>query len=224
MEGQLAAAIDHTLLKPEAGKEDILKLCREAAEYRFAAVCINPVYVKLARQELDRLNCPQIQVCTVIGFPLGASATAVKAFEAERALEEGAGEVDMVMNIGALKEGDRDFVRNDMAAVVKAARGKTVKVILETGLLSEEEIRLACCLAGEAGAHFVKTSTGFGPGGAKVKDVRLMKETVGPHMEVKASGGVRTLEEARAMLAAGATRIGTSRGGAIMEEYRAGQP
>ena len=221
MEINLASFVDHTLLKPEAGKKDILKLCREAADYGFAAVCINPAYVKLAREELDRLNSPECRVCTVIGFPLGASTPSVKAFETQKALEEGAGEVDMVINIGALKDGDEEYVRADIAAVVAAAPGKIVKVIMETGLLSEEEKILACTLAREAGAQFVKTSTGFGPGGATVEDVCLMKETVGSGMEVKASGGIRTLKDALGMLEAGATRIGTSRGIEIMEEWKA---
>jgi deoxyribose-phosphate aldolase len=217
----LASCIDHTLLKPEAGQRDIGKLCREAGDYKFAAVCVNPIHVKTARSELDRLDCQEIRVCSVIGFPLGACTTAVKAFETEQAVADGAAEVDMVINIGALKEGDQAFVLADIGAVVQAARGRVVKVIVETGLLTEEEKVLACSLAQEAGAHFVKTSTGFGPGGATVSDIRLMKETVGVKMEVKASGGVRTLAEAMAMLKAGATRIGTSRGGALMEELSA---
>lgn len=217
----LASCIDHTLLKPEASKRDIGKLCREAGEYKFAAVCVNPVHVKTARVELDKLACSEVKVCGVVGFPLGASAASVKAFEAETAVADGAAEVDMVINIGALKEGDQALVLADIGAVVKAARGRVVKVILETGLLTEEEKVLGCSLAQEAGAHFVKTSTGFGPGGATVFDVRLMKETVGPKMEVKASGGVRTLGEAMAMLKAGATRIGASSGVAIMEEFKA---
>lgn len=217
----LASCIDHTLLKPEAGQRDIVKLCREAGDYKFAAVCVNPIHVKTARSELDRLDCQEIRVCSVIGFPLGACTTAVKAFETEQAVADGAVEVDMVINIGSLKEGDQAFVLADIGAVVQAARGRVVKVILETGLLTEEEKVLACSLAQEAGAHFVKTSTGFGPGGATVSDIRLMKETVGVKMEVKASGGVRTLAETMAMLKAGATRIGTSRGGALMEELLA---
>ncbi|MEW5784730.1 MAG: deoxyribose-phosphate aldolase [Bacillota bacterium] len=219
MTENLAKYIDHTLLKPEATRADIVKLCLEAIKYGFAAVCINPAYVKTACAQLA--NSP-VKVCTVIGFPLGATTAAVKAFEAAEAVENGAAEIDMVLNIGALKSGDESYVADEVASVVKASRGRTVKVILETGLLTETEKVLACRLAKQGGAHFVKTSTGFGPGGATVADIRLMRETVGPGLGVKASGGVRSLETARDMITAGATRIGTSSGIAIIKETGAG--
>lgn len=213
MTENLAGYIDHTLLKPEATEADILKLCREAIRYRFKTVCVNPAYVRTA---CAALQGSPVKVCTVIGFPLGATTTAVKAFEAAEAVAGGAAEIDMVLNVGMLKSGNTKYVTTEVAAVVEAAAGRTVKVILETGLLSESEKVLACRLAKEGGAHFVKTSTGFGPGGATVSDVRLLRETVGPAMGVKASGGVRTCEAARELLAAGATRIGTSSGIAII--------
>jgi deoxyribose-phosphate aldolase len=206
---KLAPYIDHTLLKPEATGDQIKKLCREALEHHFYSVCINPSYVKLAAVEL---KSSPVKICAVIGFPLGATTTAVKAFEAREAVETGADELDMVIHVGALKSGDEAYVKKDIAAVVDAAGGKIVKVIIETGLLSDEEKVRACKLAQEAGAHFVKTSTGFGPGGAVVSDILLMRETVGPGIGVKASGGVRTTEAARKMIDAGETRIGTSSG------------
>lgn len=209
MSEKLAPYIDHTLLKPEATGDQIKKLCREALEHHFYSVCINPSYVKLAAVEL---KSSPVKICAVIGFPLGATTTAVKAFEAREAVETGADELDMVIHVGALKSGDEAYVKKDIAAVVDAAGGKIVKVIIETGLLSDEEKVRACKLAQEAGAHFVKTSTGFGPGGAVVSDILLMRETVGPGIGVKASGGVRTTEAARKMIDAGATRIGTSSG------------
>lgn len=218
MVSNIASYIDHTLLKPEAGKASIIKLCQEASNYKFAAVCINPAYVKLARRELDKLKCSKIKVCTVIGFPLGASATSVKVFETETAITAGAEEIDMVINIGILKEGDQDFISTEIKSVIKAAQGKMVKVILETSLLTEEEKILGCRLAKEAGADFVKTSTGFSLGGATVSDIRLMRDTVGLEMGIKASGGISSREELLKMLAAGATRIGTSRGVEIMKE------
>jgi len=181
----------------------------------FYSVCINPSYVQTAVSELKD---SAVKVCAVIGFPLGATTTATKAFEAAEAIASGAEEVDMVIHIGALKGGEEDYVRGDIAAVVKAANGKTVKVIIESGLLADNEKVLACRLAKEAGAGFVKTSTGFGPGGATVGDIRLMRETVGPDLGVKASGGVRTLETARLMIEAGATRIGTSSGITIVQQ------
>jgi len=207
----LARYIDHTLLKPEATAADIDQLCAEAEEYRFASVCINPTWVKRAAANLRGSD---VVTCTVIGFPLGATTTQIKAMEARRALREGAREVDMVINVGALKSGDIDLVREDIAQVAEAAHevGGLCKVILETALLTDEEKVIASSLAKEAKADFVKTSTGFGPGGATVYDVALMRETVGPEMGVKASGGVRTAEDVEDMIAAGATRIGASAG------------
>jgi len=207
----LARYIDHTLLKPEANAEDIDELCAEAREYKFASVCINPTWV---RRAANSLRGSGVVTCTVIGFPLGATTTAIKAMEARRALREGAREVDMVLNVGALKSGDYDQVREDIAQVAEAAHevGGLCKVILETALLTDEEKVVASALAKEAKADFVKTSTGFGSGGATVYDVALMRETVGPDMGVKASGGVRTLEDVEDMIAAGATRIGASAG------------
>ncbi len=204
----IAKMIDHTLLKADATKEMIINLCQEAKEYNFKSVCINPVWVKQAKEEL---RDSQVEVCTVIGFPLGATATAVKAFETEQAIKDGATEVDMVINIGALKGKDYETVQADISAVVEKAKGKAlVKVILETGLLSDEEKVKACQLAKLAKADFVKTSTGFGNGGATVEDIRLMRQTVGELMGVKASGGVRDYATAMKMIEAGATRIGAS--------------
>jgi deoxyribose-phosphate aldolase len=207
----MARYIDHTMLKPEATAAEIDQLCREAEQYHFASVCINPTWVKRAAEKLRGTSVP---VCTVIGFPLGATTPEIKAMEARRALRDGAREVDMVLNIGALKSGDYDLVRNDIEKVVDAAHdgGALCKVILETALLTDEEKVIASSLAKGAKADFVKTSTGFGPGGATVYDVALMRETVGPHMGVKASGGVRTADDAEDMIAAGATRIGASAG------------
>lgn len=207
----MARFIDHTLLKPEATASDIDQLCREAARYHFASVCINPTWVKRAAENLRGTGVP---VCSVIGFPLGATTSEVKAMEARRALRDGAREVDMVLNIGALKSGDHQLVLKDIEKVVDAAHesGALCKVILETALLTDEEKVIASSLAKRAKADFVKTSTGFGPGGATVYDVALMRETVGPDMGVKASGGVRTADDAEDMIAAGATRIGASAG------------
>lgn len=207
----MARYIDHTLLKPEATASDIDRICREAEEYHFASVCINPTWVKRAAENLRHT---QVAVCSVIGFPLGATTPEVKAMEARRALRDGAREVDMVLNIGALKSGEHDLVLKDIEKVVDAAHevGAICKVILETALLSDEEKVIASALAKQAKADFVKTSTGFGPGGATVYDVALMRETVGPEMGVKASGGVRTTGDAEDMIAAGATRIGASAG------------
>lgn len=209
----ILAKIDHTLLKPEATKADIIKLSEEAKQYKFASVCVNPFWVSTAAEVLKGT---EVNVCTVIGFPLGASASEVKAFEVKKAIEDGATEVDMVLNIGALKAGDLEVVTNDMIQVVEAAKGKAlVKVILETCLLTPEEIVTACKCAVKAGADYVKTSTGFSTGGATVEAVKLMAETVGPNIGVKASGGVRSLEDAQAMIANGATRLGSSAGVAI---------
>ena len=213
--------IDHTNLKPYASREDIIRLCDEAIEYNFYAVCVNPYRVKLAKEYL-REKKADVKVASVIGFPLGATPTEVKVFEAKKALEDGADELDMVINIGALKDKGYDYVRNDIAEVVKVAheKGAKVKVIIETCYLTEEEKVKACELAKEAGADFVKTSTGFGTGGATVEDVRLMRKVVGPEMGVKAAGGIRTYEQALAMIEAGANRIGTSSGVKIVEGTR----
>lgn len=207
----LAKYIDHTLLKPEATAEQIDQLCNEARKYNFASVCINPTWVKRAA---TNLRGTRVVTCTVIGFPLGANTTAIKAMEARRALREGAREIDMVLNVGALKSGAYEQVKEDIAQVAEAAHevGGLCKVILETALLTDEEKVIASSLAKEAKADFVKTSTGFGSGGATVYDVALMRETVGPEMGVKASGGVRTLEDVEDMIAAGASRIGASAG------------
>ncbi len=207
----MARFIDHTLLKPDATASDIDQLCREAEQFRFASVCINPTWVKRAAENLRGSSVP---VCSVIGFPLGATTPEVKALETRRALRDGAREVDMVLNIGALKSGDHDLVLKDIEKVVDAAHevGALCKVILETALLTDEEKVIASSLAKKARADFVKTSTGFGPGGATVYDVALMRETVGPNMGVKASGGVRTAVDVEDMIAAGATRIGASAG------------
>ncbi|KAF1305022.1 deoxyribose-phosphate aldolase [Candidatus Enterococcus willemsii] len=207
--------IDHTLLKPEATKEAVLDIIKEAKQYEFASVCVNPYWVALASKELAETS---VAVCTVIGFPLGANTTAVKAFETEDAIQNGASEIDMVINIGALKSGDEAFVLQDIQKVVEVAKGRAlVKVILETCLLTEEEIIRASKLAVQAGADFVKTSTGFSTGGATVKDIELMRNTVGPDIGVKASGGVRTAEDAQAMIQAGASRIGASSSVAIID-------
>ncbi len=211
----LASMIDHTLLKPEATRAQIEKLCAEAKQYRFATVCVQPFRVAVCA---ELLKGSQVKVCTVIGFPLGANRAEVKALETVRACADGAGEFDMVMNIGALKDGNLAAVENDIASVIKAAQGRTVKVILETALLSDEEIKSACAVCIIAGADFVKTSTGFGPGGATVHHVKLMKETVGDQLEVKASGGIRDRETMIAMIEAGATRIGTSNGAGMVSD------
>ncbi len=208
----IAARIDHTLLKADATEEDIRKLCEEARQHRFAAVCVNPVWVSLCRQLLQDTG---VMVATVVGFPLGALSAEAKAEEAARAAAEGADELDMVMNIGLLKSGRDAEVEEDIRTVVQAAGGRTVKVIIETVLLTDEEKVTACTLAQRARAHYVKTSTGFSKGGATVDDVALMRKVVGDTMGVKASGGIRTAEDARKMIAAGATRIGTSAGVSI---------
>lgn len=211
---ELNRMIDHTILKPEATEAAVQKIIDEAKEYNFFSVCINPCWVAFASEQLADTD---VVVCTVIGFPLGANTPEVKAYEAADAIKNGANEVDMVINIGALKSQQYDHVRQDIQGVVDAAKGKAlVKVIIETALLTDEEKVKACELAKEAGADFVKTSTGFSTGGAKVADIRLMRETVGPDMGVKASGGVHNAEEALAMIEAGATRIGASTGVAIV--------
>ncbi len=212
----LAKMIDHTLLKPEATQDQIAQLCFEARKYGFASVCINPTWVSLCAQLLQGSS---VKVCTVIGFPLGATAPEVKAFETQNALEHGATEIDMVINIGALKARDLELVAKDIRGVVTAAhaRGAIVKVIIEAVLLTDEEKTIACLLSKEAGADFVKTSTGFASGGATVHDVELMRRTVGPEMGVKAAGGVRTFEDAEKLIKAGATRIGASAGVKIIQ-------
>jgi len=205
--GDVARFIDHTLLKPDATDDEVRELCREARTYNFASVCINPSKVRLAAQMLE--GCPSM-VCTVVGFPLGATTAATKAAETRDAIANGADEIDMVINVGALKAKDYETVQKDIEAVVAAAAGKTTKVILETSLLTDEEKVQGCVLSKNAHATFVKTSTGFGGGGATADDIALMRKTVGPTMGVKASGGVRDLETARKMLQSGATRIGAS--------------
>ncbi|MGE5258384.1 MAG: deoxyribose-phosphate aldolase [Hyphomicrobiales bacterium] len=212
---RVAACIDHTLLKPVATDEQIVRLCREALESNFAAVCVNPCYIRLA---VGQLAHSPVKACSVIGFPLGASTTRIKAAEAELAVAEGATEVDMVISVGALKSGRLVYVEDDIRQVVTAAGEALVKVIIETCFLTDTEKVTACRLAMNAGAGFVKTSTGFGSGGATVADVRLMRSTVGSALGVKASGGVRALADALAMLEAGASRIGTSSGVEILSQ------
>lgn len=208
-----AKMIDHTLLKPEASREQVKKLCREAAEYGFHSVCVNSCYVSFCA---DLLKDSDVKVCTVIGFPLGAMSSAGKAAEAAAAVKDGADELDMVINVGMIKSGDWEYVRRDIEEVVKAAGSRAlVKVILETCLLTDDEKRIACRVCREAGAAYVKTSTGFSTGGATAADVRLMREEAGDSMGVKASGGIRSLKDAEEMAAAGADRIGTSSGIAI---------
>ncbi len=212
----LAKTIDHTLLKPDATQDQIAQLCFEARKYGFASVCVNPTWVELCAKLLE--GSP-VKVCSVIGFPLGATAPEVKAFETQNAIDHGATEIDMVINIGALKARDLELVAKDIRGVVTTAhaRGAIVKVIIEAVLLTDEEKTIACLISKEAGADFVKTSTGFASGGATVHDVALMRKTVGPEMGVKAAGGVRTYEDAEKMIKAGATRIGASAGIKIVQ-------
>ena len=210
--------IDHTILKPEITQEQVEKILSEAKEYDFASVCVNPTWVSLAAESLKDSD---VKVCTVIGFPLGANTSAVKAFETEDAIANGADEIDMVINIGALKAGNDALVLDDIKAVVDASGDKLVKVIIEACLLTDEEKVRACQLSKEAGADYVKTSTGFSTGGATVADVALMRKTVGPDMGVKASGGARSYEDAIAFIEAGASRIGASSGVAIMNGAQA---
>ncbi|HYV06684.1 MAG TPA: deoxyribose-phosphate aldolase [Blastocatellia bacterium] len=214
---EVARYIDHTLLKPEATRDEILKLCEEGARFGFASVCINPIWV---REAACALRGSGVKVCTVIGFPLGANEPDTKAYEARRAIFDGASELDMVINVGALKSSDDSLVSRDIAGVVAVAHevNYLCKVILETGLLTEEEKVRGCLLAKEAGADFVKTSTGFSKGGATVADIALMRRVVGGEMGVKASGGVRDLKQAQEMIRAGATRIGASVGVKIVQE------
>ncbi|WP_299632642.1 deoxyribose-phosphate aldolase [uncultured Virgibacillus sp.] len=212
---QLAKYIDHTQLKPETSKEKITQIVEEAIEYDFASVCVNPYWVPYCYSKLKNTT---VKVCTVIGFPLGATSTEAKVAETKQAIKDGATEVDMVINIGALKSGDDETVKSDIEKLVLTAKGQALtKVIIETSLLTEEEKVRACKLAKEANADFVKTSTGFSGGGATVEDIRLMRQTVGPEMGVKASGGVRDLETTNAMIEAGATRIGASAGVSILK-------
>ncbi len=218
-EQELARMIDHTLLKPEATPAQVQVLCEEARQYHFASVCVNPSFVP---QCANLLAGSDVAVCTVIGFPLGATSTAAKVFETEQAIRDGAKEVDMVIAIGRLKGGDTAYVQDDIAQVVAAAHagGAICKVIIETSMLTDDDKRAACAAAVAARADFVKTSTGFGGGGATVADIALMREAVGPAMGVKASGGVRSLDDARALIAAGATRLGASAGVQIMQGLR----
>ena len=209
----IAKMVDHTMLKADATSETIRRYCTEAKEYGFASVCVNTCHVPLVAQELKGSG---VDVCCVVGFPLGAMLTSAKAFEASEAVKAGADEVDMVMNIGAMKDKNYNMVRDDIKAVVEASQGKAVKVILENCLLTKEEIKMACEISVEAGADFVKTSTGFSTGGAVTEDVALMKQTVGDRAKVKASGGIRTPEEAQAMIKAGADRIGAGNGIALL--------
>lgn len=212
---ELAKCIDHTLLRTDARRVDVEKLVEEAKAYHFASVCVSPIWVAFASQALRGSG---VKTCTVIGFPQGATPSAVKAFETKQAIADGAEEVDMVIAVGRLKDGDDAYVKADIEAVVATAKGKALtKVIIETCLLTDEEKRRACRLAKEAGADFVKTSTGFSVGGATAADVKLMRESVGEGVGVKASGGVRSRADAEAMLAAGATRLGTSSGVQIVE-------
>ena len=217
---ELAPYLDHTLLKPDATRTQVEQLCAEAAEHHFATVCVNGSRVELAYSLLEESN---VQVCTVVGFPLGAMEADVKRYETEAAVDAGAGEIDMVMNIGRFQDGEHDFVVREIRDVVEAADDRVVKVILETCLLSSEEIEQACKLVVQAQAHFVKTSTGFGSAGATLEHVKLMRATVGQFAGVKAAGGVRNAEDARAMIEAGATRIGTSNGVTIVSGETASQ-
>jgi len=214
---QLARMIDHTLLRPDASRDEIRVLCQEARAHGFAAACVNPIWVPVCAAELSDASS---RVCTVVGFPLGASRTSTKVDEARRAADDGADELDMVMAIGLLRSGELSAVRDDIAAVVDAVGGRTVKVILETALLTMDEIDRACVLAKDAGATFVKTSTGFGPAGASFDVVARMRATVGPKMGVKASGGIRDATRARQMIEAGANRLGTSSALAILAGWK----
>jgi len=217
----IASYIDHTLLKPDATPDQIAQLCYEAKKYGFAAVCVNSVNAKMAA---ELLKGSPVKVCAVVGFPLGASPTEVKAYETLEAIRDGAVEIDMVINVGALKAGDYDFVERDIATVVNTchAHGAICKVIIEAALLTNDEKIQACKLVKKAGADFVKTSTGFGPGGATVEDVALMRQVVGPEMGIKAAGGIRTLEALKSMVRAGATRVGASASVKIMQEAQHG--
>ena len=211
--GNIAGMIDHTLLKAAATSADIRKICGEAREYKFASVCVNSCYAKLVTEQLAGTG---VKTCCVVGFPLGAMSTEAKAYEAKCAVADGAGEIDMVVNVGALKEGNDQFVEDDIRAVVEASKPAIVKVIIETCLLTDEEKVRACELSEKAGAAFVKTSTGFSTGGANAHDVALMKKTVGDRLQVKASGGIHTPAQAQELIEAGADRIGASNGVALL--------
>lgn len=219
VDGDIARFIDHTLLKPDATQAQIAQLCHEARQYSFAAVCVNPTHIKLCA---DLLKGSDVAVCTVVGFPLGATPPEVKAYEAQQAIDDGATEVDMVINVGALKGGEYDLVERDIAMVTRTCHnnGALCKVIIEAALLTDQEKIKACELAKKAGADYVKTSTGFGPGGATVADVALMRRVVGPSMGVKAAGGIRSYADAKGMVEAGATRIGASAGVEIVQEAK----
>jgi deoxyribose-phosphate aldolase len=219
-DGSVARLIDHTLLKPDASQDQVAQLCYEARSHHFASVCVNPNYVKLCAQLLKGSG---VKVCTVVGFPLGATPASVKAYETQQATRDGAGEIDMVINIGALKSQDYRVVYNDIATVVRTAHAGNalVKVIIEAALLNDEEKVIACQLSREANADFVKTSTGFGPGGATLADVALMRRVVGPGIGVKAAGGIKDYADAQAMIDAGATRLGASAGVRIVQEATA---
>jgi deoxyribose-phosphate aldolase len=215
--GKLAKMIDHTNLKPDSTLNDIKNLCEEAKENNFGAVCVNPSYVKSAKEYLKGSD---VEICTVIGFPLGATTPEAKAFETEQAIKDGASEIDMVINIGAIKSGDFDLVKRDIEAVIGAAKNNLTKVILETCYLTDEEIIKACMIIKAAGADFVKTSTGFGSAGATENHISLMRNTVGKDLGIKASGGIRDYETANKMIKAGANRIGASSSVKIIEEYK----
>ena len=212
--GNIAGMIDHTLLKAAATSADIKKICEEARKYKFASVCVNSCYAKLVTEELAGSG---VKTCCVVGFPLGAMSTRSKAYEAKCAVEDGASEIDMVINIGAVKEGNDSFVEEDIRAVVEAAKPAIVKVIIETCLLTDEEKVRACELSEKAGAAFVKTSTGFSTGGANAQDIALMRKTVGDRLQVKASGGIHTPAQAQELISAGADRIGASNGIALLD-------
>ena len=212
---ELAKYFDHTILKPAATAAEVANICQEAVSYGFFSVCINPVHVKKVS---DLLKGTEVKVCSVVGFPLGTNTSAMKAREAKQAIADGADEIDMVINVGALKDKSYGFVENDIKGVVEAAAGKVVKVIIETCLLERGEIVEVCRIARKAGAHFVKTSTGFAGGGATPEDVALMKKTVGSDLQVKASGGIKSLTDVKKMIDAGADRIGASAGVTIMSE------
>ena len=211
--GNIAGMIDHTILKAAATQADVKKICEEAREYKFASVCVNSCYAKLVTELLEGTG---VKTCCVVGFPLGAMSTRAKAYEAKCAVEDGASEIDMVINIGAVKEGNDAFVEEDIRAVVEASKPAIVKVIIETCLLTDEEKVRACELSEKAGAAFVKTSTGFSTGGANAADIALMRKTVGDRLQVKASGGIHTPEEAQVLIEAGADRIGASTGVALL--------
>jgi deoxyribose-phosphate aldolase len=219
---QLAKTIDHSLLKPELTEAEVIAGCKLAREYDVASVCVKPCHVKLAKEQLEG---SEVAVGTVIGFPHGSNTSAVKVFEAQQALQDGAVELDMVLNIGELRSGNAEYVRQDIQQVVEAARGKAlVKVILENAYLNDEQKRLACRLAEEAGADFVKTSTGFAPGGATLEDLRLMRESVGPQVQVKAAGGVRSLEAILEVIDVGTTRVGATATAKILDAYKEKHP